>query len=121
MIMEEIKTILSIGDTHGRGIALQIAKDNIHKVDKIVFIGDYVDSFDISPVIILHNLKEIIEFKKQYPDKVVLLLGNHDEILCCIYAIVKKDPCHRFTALGLKIPRKLTRCKYMLILLVNGM
>jgi hypothetical protein len=46
--------------------------------DKIVFVGDYVDSFDLSNVIILDNLKNILFFKQALPDKVVLLLGNHD-------------------------------------------
>jgi hypothetical protein len=48
------------------------------QADRIIFVGDYVDSFDISSVEILHNLKEIIEFKKVLGDRVVLLLGNHD-------------------------------------------
>jgi hypothetical protein len=48
------------------------------KYDKIVFVGDYVDSFDVSNVVILDNLKKILFFKKALPDKVVLLLGNHD-------------------------------------------
>jgi len=47
-------------------------------VDKIVFIGDYVDSFTISNVVIKKNLEDIILFKKSMPDKVVLLWGNHD-------------------------------------------
>lgn len=46
--------------------------------DKIIFVGDYVDSYDLSNVEILHNLKEIIWFKKNLPDKVILLIGNHD-------------------------------------------
>jgi hypothetical protein len=33
---------------------------------------------NLSNVDILHNLKEILWFKKSLPDKVVLLLGNHD-------------------------------------------
>ncbi len=46
--------------------------------DKIIFIGDYTDSFDISSPTILKNLKEIIELKKILEHRVVLLLGNHD-------------------------------------------
>lgn len=46
--------------------------------DKIIFVGDYVDSFDISNEDIKKNLLDIIYFKKALPDKVVLLLGNHD-------------------------------------------
>jgi len=46
--------------------------------DKIIFVGDYVDSFDIKNAPMKHNLLEIIEFKKLLGDRVVLLLGNHD-------------------------------------------
>lgn len=46
--------------------------------DKIVFVGDYVDSFDVPSSVILYNLKEIIDLKQKLGDRVVLLLGNHD-------------------------------------------
>ncbi len=70
--------ILAIGDVHGREVLSRIQPSDF---DKIVFIGDYVDTHDkddLSNSMILDNLKNIIHFKKQYPDKVVLLLGNHD-------------------------------------------
>jgi len=69
--------ILSIGDVHGFDSWKYFVKD-ISQYDKIVFVGDYVDEYHLSNIIILNNLLEIIEFKKKYPDKVVLLLGNHD-------------------------------------------
>jgi len=52
--------------------------DNFTKYDKIIFVGDYVDSFDVSNVEMKKNLEDIIFFKKTLPHKVVLLLGNHD-------------------------------------------
>lgn len=67
--------ILSIGDIHGRPFWKRI---DPNKYDKIVFVGDYVDSFPYTDTEILNNLMDIIEFKKTYPDKVVNLLGNHD-------------------------------------------
>src|SRR5271157_2980755 len=71
--------ILIVSDIHGRNTWKQEVNNALlNFVDKIIFLGDYVDSFDINPVGIIHNLKEIIEFKKKYNDKVVLLLGNHD-------------------------------------------
>lgn len=97
--------ILTIGDVHGRdkwmfhthGSSYEFnhwrtmvengvpadAKDFWEEMpysqyDKIIFVGDYVDSYDLSNVIILDNLKNILFFKKSLPDKVVLLLGNHD-------------------------------------------
>ena len=66
---------ITIGDIHGRDDWQAI---NIRNYDKIIFIGDYVDSFEKSDFAILENLKKIISLKKRHPDKVVLLLGNHD-------------------------------------------
>ncbi len=70
--------ILSIGDVHGYPtwkIAVEKHKD---EVDKIVFVGDYVDSFENSPYTQTTNLEAIVRFKKENPDNVILLLGNHD-------------------------------------------
>lgn len=53
-------------------------EDRVNEFDRIVFLGDYVDSFVFDDTTIIQNLREIIEFKKEYPDKVILLLGNHD-------------------------------------------
>ncbi|MES2063447.1 MAG: metallophosphoesterase [Bacteroidota bacterium] len=64
-----------IGDIHGRDNWQEI---NIRNYDKVVFIGDYVDSHTLSDFAILENFKKIISLKKRHPEKVVLLLGNHD-------------------------------------------
>lgn len=66
---------LVIGDLHG--------KDSWKKIhpghhDKLVFVGDYVDHWNLPDEKILKNLLEVIELKQQYPEKVELLLGNHD-------------------------------------------
>lgn len=72
-----MKTII-LGDTHGRIIWKDIINQN-PDYDKIVFIGDYVDTHeDISPIQQLENLADIIQFKKDNPNKVILLIGNHD-------------------------------------------
>jgi len=81
--------IITIGDVHGRtywkvpllGYDPEIntgSNTTIDDFDKVIFVGDYVDAFDVENVIMKHNLKEIIELKEKYPDKVVLLWGNHD-------------------------------------------
>jgi Calcineurin-like phosphoesterase len=67
--------LLAIGDIHGRDVWKDI---NFLAFDKVVFVGDYVDSYTRSDWQVYQNLKEIIDFKKQNFDKVVLLLGNHD-------------------------------------------
>lgn len=83
-----MKTV-TIGDVHGRDDwkkAVYQMDENGNpaecllgkSIDMAIFIGDYVDSFDKSNLDILNNLKEIIQLKKDYPDNVTLLLGNHD-------------------------------------------
>jgi len=68
--------ILTIGDIHGRQYWKSV---DPNKYDKIIFVGDYVDQFPpMTDIEIENNLLEIIEFKKQYLDKIVLLIGNHD-------------------------------------------
>ncbi len=69
-----MKTI-SVGDIHGRNFWKFI---DIHKYDRIIFTGDYSDSYAYSDEQILGNLLDLIELKKNYSDKVILLLGNHD-------------------------------------------
>lgn len=64
-----------IGDIHGRDNWQTI---NVRKYDKIVFVGDYVDSHTLSDHAILENFKKITALKLRHPEKVVLLLGNHD-------------------------------------------
>lgn len=72
--------ILIIPDVHGRDF-WKYAKDHIDEVDKIIFLGDYLDPYpheEITFNTTVENLKEIIQFKKDNNEKVVLLLGNHD-------------------------------------------
>src|SRR5665213_1183842 len=64
-----------ISDLHGRDIWKQV---DFSRYDKAVFLGDYVDSFKRPDNVILENLEEIIRLKSTYPQKIVLLLGNHD-------------------------------------------
>jgi len=53
-------------------------EENINDYTKVVFIGDYWDSFHISFEEQVECFLEIIALKKKYPEKIVLLLGNHD-------------------------------------------
>jgi hypothetical protein len=70
-----MKTII-IGDTHGRSTWKEIVAQE--QADRVIFIGDYFDSFDIDPVVQQYNFKEIIEFKEKGECEVILLVGNHD-------------------------------------------
>lgn len=69
--------ILALGDTHGRDNWKRIVKSN--DFDKVVFIGDYFDSREgHSAEDEIKNFQDIIHFKKSNPDKVIVLIGNHD-------------------------------------------
>ena len=70
--------LLCIGDVHGRDDWEDIIAESLSKFHKIVFVGDYIDSFHISAAEQMYNLKRIIEYKKKYSDVITLLLGNHD-------------------------------------------
>ena len=70
--------ILINPDIHGR-VFWKYSIEHKDEFDKIIFLGDYLDAY--SPDLLLKeedNFKEIIQFKKDNSDKVILLLGNHD-------------------------------------------
>lgn len=85
--------ILCVPDVHGRKFWRK-AIELIDKVDKIIFLGDYLDPYSYEEISFEQATSEfidIIEFKKQYPDKVILLTGNH-----CWHYINKDFPdCSR--------------------------
>jgi len=71
-----MKTIV-LGDTHGRSNwKLAIHQD---KPNRVIFMGDYFDSFEIPGVEQIDNFKQILQYKENNPQvEVVLLIGNHD-------------------------------------------
>lgn len=90
--MKEIKELL-LGDIHCRDFWKEPVKDVLenHPNAHITFLGDYVDGypFEWEGTNIdykqqgVDNLETIVGLKKHYPDRITLLLGNHD----CGYAI----------------------------------
>jgi predicted MPP superfamily phosphohydrolase len=70
-----MKTI-TIPDLHGK----DYWRDHVDpsEYDLMVFLGDYVDSWDVSNTYIKYCLESVISLKKEFPEKVVLLLGNHE-------------------------------------------
>lgn len=75
---------LIVPDVHGR-IFWQEAKRLISEVDRVIFLGDYLDPYPheyITREQAIEQFKEIIQFKKDNSDKVILLLGNHDCAYC---------------------------------------
>ena len=68
--------IIALGDTHGHSTWKKILSKE--KSDKIIFIGDYFDSINISGEKQIQNFKDIIYYKRCNKNSVVLLMGNHD-------------------------------------------
>ena len=77
--------VLILPDIHGRTFWKKTVEKHADECDKIIFLGDYLDPYPwecategITRKSSIENFKEIIQYKKDNPDKVILLLGNHD-------------------------------------------
>ena len=70
-----MKTIV-LGDTHGTSFWKLIT--HTEQPDRVIFIGDYFDSFDIKLDEQINNFLDIIEYKKTGGIEVICLIGNHD-------------------------------------------
>lgn len=71
-------TTLVIADIHGRDIWKKIVDQNF---DRVIFLGDYFDSFGIPGLVQLNNFEQICQFKKDQVTlgkEVTMLIGNHD-------------------------------------------
>lgn len=67
---------LALGDIHGKTIWKDIIKKE--NPDKVIFLGDYVTTHEgISSEQQISNLEEILTYKEENSDKVILLRGNH--------------------------------------------
>ena len=70
-----MKTVV-IGDLHGNDIWHKIIYQE--EPNRVIFLGDYFDSFTLSPNTQWHNFINILSFK-DYPEiELILLVGNHD-------------------------------------------
>ena len=75
-----MKQWLIIPDVHGRQFWKDAVSQYEGKVEKIIFLGDYLDPYPdegITRKDAIRNFEEIIDYKINNSDKVVLLLGNH--------------------------------------------
>lgn len=83
---------LVVPDVHCRKFWRQAISNNVEKVDKVIFLGDYLDPYpeeiQMAPELMevndfydskgaLNMLNDIISLKKNEPDKYILLCGNH--------------------------------------------
>ena len=76
--------LLLLPDIHGRPFWKKAVEENLDKVDKVIFLGDYLDSYpyeNITRKDAIRNFQEILDFKRGSPEKIILLLGNHKIIL----------------------------------------
>lgn len=90
--------IIAIGDTHGHDEWKAIVEKE-KDADKIIFIGDYFDSFDVPFIKQATNFNELLALKIENPEKIVLLLGNHDFHYLTVagddrYSGFQSDHCH---------------------------
>lgn len=84
--MEENLKVLIIPDVHGREFWKEPVKRVLEKTDaRIVFLGDFLDPYpeeykkgENYKENAIVNFNEIINLKKEYKDRITLLLGNHD-------------------------------------------
>ncbi len=75
-----MKTLV-FGDLHGRStwkLATYMETTFSKHPDRIIFVGDYFDSFDLKTEEQINNFLDVIEFKKKSGIEVILLIGNHD-------------------------------------------
>jgi len=68
----EPKKALVVGDTHGDIESSINALRN--PVDIFIFLGDYVDRGEYQ----IENIAYLLAYKLKYPDRIVLLRGNHE-------------------------------------------
>lgn len=76
-LINDMNKVIAIGDIHGSTLWRDIVEENKDAI--IVFMGDYLDPYEEYDCDgILDNLADIIDFKCNNRERVILLLGNHD-------------------------------------------
>lgn len=73
--LPEDKTVVFVGDTHGdREATEEVLRRFFDGKHILVFLGDYVDRGPDSA----ENLRILVEAKLAHPERIVLLMGNHE-------------------------------------------
>lgn len=95
--------ILFVADVHGRDFWREPVMETLKENEdaKIIFLGDYVDPYPFDfeeekekdenfnfKKKAIDVLNEIIDLKYNYPDRIILLIGNHDAGYC-----ISEDIC----------------------------
>ena len=77
------KRILVVPDVHGESFWRKPVLKYIDQVDRIIFLGDYLDPYkdkfeEYDAEAVFNNMMEIVNLKLENKEKVILLKGNHD-------------------------------------------
>lgn len=78
--------VLAVGDIHTKIWILDAVFDIIDEYDLLVFVGDYADDWKATPQDTINTWKTLKFMQEAYPEKVILVTGNHD------YIYVKNTP-----------------------------
>ena len=70
--------MLIVGDVHCKINIVNLVEKHLKDYDKVVFLGDYVDDWEMPAEASYKTLTRLIDLKKKNPEKITLLLGNHD-------------------------------------------
>ncbi|BBD73935.1 serine/threonine phosphatase [Sulfodiicoccus acidiphilus] len=82
LLRMEARTVGFVGDTHtALDVTDKVIKHYFPLLDKLVFLGDYVDRGDTG----VENLVQILSIFIKNPEKVIVLRGNHESPLTNLY------------------------------------
>lgn len=76
--------LIAIPDIHGHNFfedkIRRILKEQYNEIKQVIFLGDYFDDWDdgMTGKQQIETFGVVIELKEEFPDKITLLLGNHD-------------------------------------------
>lgn len=70
--------ILAVGDLHTKSWIIYEIAELIELYDKVVFVGDFVDNWNTSPMKSIGTWKTLHMLMQSHPDKVHAVIGNHD-------------------------------------------
>ena len=73
-------TMIIIPDVHGRDFWMKPVEESLGE-EHILFLGDYLDHYEgewVRREDVFPRFEKILQLKREHPDDVTLLLGNHD-------------------------------------------